>query len=99
MPCFGFIAVTAKVPASSRSLFPCRCWYTNLTNTASNCDDFYTDANAITLYKGWVKTIASRVNSITGATYGSDPTIFSWDLINEPRCDDPTSCSATDIQV
>lgn len=79
--------------------FLCRCWYTNLTNTASDCDDFYTDPNAITLYKNWVQTITSRVNSISGVTYGSDPTIFSWNLINEPRCDDPNQCTAADIQV
>lgn len=78
----------------------CRCYYTNYTTTASTCDDFFTDTNAIQLYKDWVKTITSRNNSITGVTYGNDPTIFGWDLINEPRCDSTTDgCSAAGIQV
>lgn len=77
-----------------------KCYYTNYTTTASGCDDFFADANAITLYKDWVKTIATRNNSITGVTYGNDPTIFAWDLINEPRCTAGTvsSCSAAAIQ-
>ena len=76
-----------------------RCWYTNLTATAPNCDGFYTDPNAIAIYEAWVQTITSRVNTVTNVTYGADPTIFAWDLINEGRCDDPTTCSASDIQV
>ena len=76
-----------------------RCWYTNLTATAPDCDAFYTDPNAIAIYEAWVQTITSRVNTITNVTYGADPTIFAWDLINEGRCDDPTDCSASDILV
>lgn len=30
----------------------------------------------------------------TGIPYRSDPTIHSWDLANEPRCDSDTSSSA-----
>lgn len=26
-------------------------------------------------------------NTINGRLYKDDPTIFAWDLINEPRCD------------
>ena len=26
-------------------------------------------------------------NTINGRLYKEDPTIFAWDLINEPRCD------------
>lgn len=37
-------------------------------------------------YKDYVKTVISRVNTINGRTYGSDPTIFAWDLLNEARC-------------
>ena len=89
------IRITVLMPLS------CRCYYTNYTTTASTCDDFFADANAITLYKDWVKTIATRNNSITGVTYGNDPTIFAWDLMNEPRCESgsPSSCSAAAIQV
>lgn len=48
--------------------------------------DFFTDAKIQGMYKDWVKTITSRVNSINGRTYAEDPTIMAWDLLNEPRC-------------
>ena len=53
-----------------------RCSYTNWTSTARQCDDFFSDRNAINLYKNHVKTVLTRVNTVTGQTYGSDPTIF-----------------------
>lgn len=37
-------------------------------------------------YKAYVKTVINRVNTINGRTYGNDPTIFAWDLLNEARC-------------
>jgi hypothetical protein len=37
-------------------------------------------------YRDYVWTIVTRVNTINGRTYLNDPTIFSWGLINEPRC-------------
>ncbi|PKA48885.1 Mannan endo-1,4-beta-mannosidase 1 [Apostasia shenzhenica] len=30
--------------------------------------------------------VLTRNNTITGTTYLEDPTIFAWELINEPRC-------------
>ncbi|HEX8417242.1 MAG TPA: cellulase family glycosylhydrolase [Methylobacterium sp.] len=35
-------------------------------------------------YKTWVHYILNRANTITGTTYKADPTIFAWDLMNEP---------------
>ena len=75
-----------------------RCWYTNSTLTANNCDEFYTDPNAIMLYKQYAKTIITRVNTITNVSYANDPTIMAYDLMNEPRCELPT-CTADNIQV
>lgn len=35
--------------------------------------------------------VLDRVNSLTNITYKDDPTIFAWELMNEPRCEsDPT---------
>jgi hypothetical protein len=32
------------------------------------------------------QTVLTRRNTITGIEYRNDPTIFAWELINEPRC-------------
>ncbi len=37
------------------------------------------------LYKAWVNHVLNRTNSITGIKYKNDPTIFAWDLMNEPE--------------
>ena len=40
--------------------------------------DFFTREDIKDMYKGFVKTIATRVNSINGRTYKDDPTIMAW---------------------
>jgi mannan endo-1,4-beta-mannosidase len=40
-------------------------------------------------YKSWVRHVLSRVNTITGVRYSDDPTIFAWDLANEPDIHPP----------
>ena len=37
-------------------------------------------------YAMHVKKILTRRNSLNGRLYSEDPTIFSWELLNEPRC-------------
>ena len=49
-------------------------------------DQFYTDARVKQAYKDWARTLINRTNSITGTVYRNDPSIFSWELANEPRC-------------
>ncbi|KAF5197253.1 Mannan endo-1,4-beta-mannosidase [Thalictrum thalictroides] len=54
-------------------------------------DDFFSHPTLKSYYKDNVKTILTRVNTFTNATYKEDPTIFAWELINEARCNsDPT---------
>jgi mannan endo-1,4-beta-mannosidase len=53
-----------------------RCAYTNWTTTATSCNDFFSDPNAIQLYKNHVRTMLTRVNTVTGIPYGNDPTIM-----------------------
>ena len=54
----------------------CRCSYTNWTSSAHSCDDFYTDRQAINLYKNHVSRVLTRVNTVTGVAYNRDDTIF-----------------------
>lgn len=47
--------------------------------------DFNTDFEAQDLFFNHIRNIVSRTNSITGVPYSEDPTIFSWQICNEPR--------------
>jgi len=68
--------------------------YVAWSGTASSHDDFYTDANCRTWYKNHISTVLNRVNTFNGRIYREDPTIFAWELANEPRCEsDPTGAT------
>jgi len=49
-------------------------------------DAFYTDATIRGWYQDWVAAVVTRVNTLTGVRYADDPTVFAWQLANEPRC-------------
>lgn len=51
-----------------------------------NHHDFYTDPEIKQAYKNWVTHIINRKNTVNGKIYRDDPTIFAWELANEPRC-------------
>ncbi|MBN1155065.1 mannanase [candidate division KSB1 bacterium] len=46
---------------------------------------FYVTPGADELYRTYLKSLITRVNTINGRPYRSDPTIMSWQLANEPR--------------
>jgi hypothetical protein len=48
-------------------------------------DLFFTDRDAMNLYKNYVNTVISRKNTYTGTEYRNDPTVLAWELMNEPR--------------
>jgi len=48
-------------------------------------DAFYTSYATQSLYKNYVSRIITRRNSITQRPYTDEPTILSWELVNEPR--------------
>jgi mannan endo-1,4-beta-mannosidase len=48
--------------------------------------EFYTAPEVKQAYRDWAAHLVTRVNSVNGKTYKDDPTIFAWELANEPRC-------------
>lgn len=46
---------------------------------------FYAFEEAVARYHDAVRALVSRPNSITGQRYAEDPTVFAWQLANEPR--------------
>lgn len=46
---------------------------------------FARDPRTVRDYKAWAKHVILRTNTITGAVYRDDPTIFAWELMNEPN--------------
>jgi len=48
-------------------------------------DRFYACTNCQTAYRAHIQAVVNRVNTVNGRRYRDDPTIFSWQLANEPR--------------
>jgi len=46
---------------------------------------FYSNPKAMELYRNYVRMIVTRKNTVDGRLYAEDPTIMSWQLVNEPR--------------
>ncbi|KAI3980904.1 hypothetical protein MKX01_025469 [Papaver californicum] len=61
-------------------------WARNQGQYLQSDDDFYTNPLTKAFYKNHIKVVLTRINSITGVAYKDDPTIFAWELMNEPRC-------------
>jgi len=68
-------------------------WARNAGQNLNSDDDFFTNPTVKGYYKNHIKTVLTRVNSITGVAYKDDPTIFAWELMNEPRCQSDPSGS------
>eukprot|EP00268_Persea_americana_P041413 TRINITY_DN4123_c0_g1_i1.p1 TRINITY_DN4123_c0_g1~~TRINITY_DN4123_c0_g1_i1.p1 ORF type:complete len:474 (-),score=89.34 TRINITY_DN4123_c0_g1_i1:453-1751(-) len=61
-------------------------WARNQGQYLASDDDFFRNSLAQGYYKNHVKTVLTRFNTMTGVAYKDDPTIFAWELMNEPRC-------------
>jgi mannan endo-1,4-beta-mannosidase len=48
--------------------------------------EFFTAPELRQAYRDWVKHIVTRTNTVSGIPYRDDPSIFGWELANEPRC-------------
>ncbi|KAL0921476.1 hypothetical protein M5K25_008552 [Dendrobium thyrsiflorum] len=71
-------------------------WARNQGQNIGSDDGFFTNNVVKGYYKNHVKTVLTRYNTITGVVYKDDPTIFAWELMNEPRC--PSDISGNTIQ-
>jgi mannan endo-1,4-beta-mannosidase len=75
--------------------------YASWTGTPIN--DFFSDKEAIDAFLKHISFMVNRTNTVNGKQYRDDATIFSWNLMNEPRffgndtqCNDnPVSCADT----
>lgn len=62
-------------------------------------DAFWSEPRAVAAQREYVQTIVRRQNGMTGRSYGRDPTVFCWELANEPRCVDPDWCDGSQTLV
>lgn len=60
-------------------------------------DDFYRDAQIRGWYQDWISHVLNRVNTLTGVAYKDDPTVMTWELGNEPRCQGSGAFPASDL--
>jgi mannan endo-1,4-beta-mannosidase len=58
---------------------------------ASNHDDFYTNLQIKAAYKAYVRNFLHRKNRYTGRLMKDEPSIMTWELANEPRCQSDTT--------
>lgn len=56
-----------------------RAWY----GSQDESRFFFRDPRTRRDYRTWVNHVVHRVNSLTGLAYRNDPTIMSWELMNE----------------
>ncbi|KAL3714503.1 hypothetical protein ACJRO7_006427 [Eucalyptus globulus] len=72
-------------------------WARNSGQSLTNDDEFFTNSVTKAYYKNHIKAVLTRMNTVTGMAYKDDPTIFAWELMNEPRCpSDPSGKSLQD---
>jgi mannan endo-1,4-beta-mannosidase len=55
------------------------------TDFTAYSSKFYSCEQCQQWFRAFVDTIVNRENTITGIAYRDDPTIFAWELANEPR--------------
>ncbi|MBO5943615.1 MAG: beta-mannosidase [Bacteroidales bacterium] len=67
---------------NGKALLPSVDGYENYVEHVSR---FVKDEKAKELYYNHVRNIVTRTNTVTGKPYTEDPTIFSWQIGNEPR--------------
>lgn len=57
----------------------------DMRNATDRYTFFFQNADTQQFYREWVNHVLNRTNSLTGIKYKDEPTIFAWDLMNEPE--------------
>ncbi|CAL9076614.1 mannan endo-1,4-beta-mannosidase 2 [Musa acuminata AAA Group] len=71
-------------------------WEEGIGLSSSN-DSFFFDPSIRSHFKTYLKTVLTRKNRLNGIQYKDEPTIFAWELMNEPRCmSDPSGDTLQD---
>lgn len=60
-------------------------WVDQILGYGHSLTEFYIHPSVQKAYTSWLSMLVNRKNSITGVLYKEDPTIFGWDLANEPK--------------
>ncbi|KAF7086178.1 hypothetical protein CFC21_089504 [Triticum aestivum] len=71
-------------------------WAKDQGHNLGSDDDFFTDRHTQRFYMNHIKRVLTRVNNFTGVAYKDEPSIFAWELMNEPRV--PSDLSGKTMQ-
>lgn len=67
-------------------------WAQELSITGLKKDDFYTNETLKGWYKDYVNGLLNHTNPYTGRKLKDEPSVFAWELANEPRCNTDAQC-------
>lgn len=67
-------------------------WAEELGITGLKKDDFYTNETLRGWYKDYVNGLLNHTNQYTGRKLKDEPSVFAWELANEPRCNTDAQC-------
>lgn len=67
-------------------------WAQELGITGLKKDDFYTNETLKGWYKDYVNGLLNHTNPYTGRKLKDEPSVFAWELANEPRCNTDAKC-------
>lgn len=67
-------------------------WAEELGITGLKKDDFYTNETLKGWYKDYVNGLLNHTNPYTNRKLKDEPSVFAWELSNEPRCSSDAQC-------
>ena len=67
-------------------------WAEELGITGLKKDDFYTNETLKGWYKDYVNGLLNHTNPYTNRKLKDEPSVFAWELSNEPRCNTDSQC-------